>query len=114
MAEALGYALMLFVYARYGTIFPALVSGTDASIAAAEARDTTRALLWRLVAAVALGYIMMASLIVLPSAAMQQGMGALEPSSLYVMAPFASVIGAFTTALIAVVLSKAYQGRYST
>ena len=113
LIEVAGYVGLLLAYARYGTILPALVAGTDASLAAAQARNTTGVLMWRLIAAVALGFMMMASLILLPGTAMQQGMGVEAPTGLFVMAPFAAAISAFSSALVAVILSKAYQGRYT-
>lgn len=110
--EPLGYAALFYAFARFGTVFPALVDGGDPGLAAAAARDTTRALLLRLLAAVALGFTMLASLILLPGAALQRSLGVESALGLAVMTPLAAAISALVTALIAVILSKAYLGRY--
>lgn len=113
VAWFLGYGLILFAYARYGTILPALVAGDDASVAAARARQTTRPLLMRLTAAVGLGFTMMIGLVLLPSATIQLGADTGAPTGLFVMAPATAAISAFISVLVSVVLAKAYQGRYS-
>jgi hypothetical protein len=63
-------------------------------------------------AASGLGVVMFSSLILLPGTAIQLGFGVDAPAGLAVMAPFTAAISAFVSVLIAVILSKAYQGRY--
>lgn len=109
-----GYILMIFALSKYGTVFPAIVAGGDTSLAAAAERNTVFALFWRLVAASALGLVMFSSLILLPGTAIQLGLGVGAPMGLALMAPFTATISAFVSVLIAVILSKAYQGRYRT
>lgn len=107
-----GLIALIFFLAKFGTIFPAIVAGGDTSLAAAAERQTTGALLMRLIAAYGLGFMMAASLILLPSIALEQSAGMDAPLGVALMAPFMVAINVFVSVLIAVVLSKAYQGRY--
>lgn len=104
-------ALIVFL-ARYGTVFPALVAGDDASLAAAADRGTTNALLMRIIPAYGLGFMMAAGLILLPSVMLERSFGVDAPLGIALMAPFMMAVNVFVSVLIAVILSKAYQGRY--
>lgn len=112
-AVAVLWVLFLVGLARYGTVFPAAVMGGDASLEAAQARGTTRPLVWRLLAAQLLLIFMISSLILLPGTAFERGFGVGEKLGLAIMTPFSVALSGFGTVLVAVILSKAYQGRYS-
>lgn len=103
---------VLYGLSRYGTVFPAVAVGGDPSLAAAEKRHTPWALAWRLLAAQALLLFMLSSLILLPGTVFEQGMGVGATTGLAVMTPLSVLLSAFGTVLIAVILAKAYQGRY--
>jgi len=112
MAVAGMWVLLLFALARYGTVFPAAAMGDDASLDAARRRNTTHALVWRLLAAQALLLFMISSLILLPGTAFERGFAIGSSAGLAIMTPFSVAISGFGTVLVAVILSKAYQGRY--
>ena len=113
--SALGFlalvALIVFL-ARYGTVFPAFVAGGDTSLTAASERGTTKALLMRIIAAYGLGFVLAAGLILLPSVMLERSFGVSAPLGIALMAPLMMAMNVFVSVLIAVILSKAYQGRY--
>ena len=113
MCVLIALYLLLRGVARYGTVLPALVDGGDASLAAARARRTERPLLWRLAALVGLALMTAATLVLLPGAAIQTGGGVDGPAGLAIMAPVAAALDVFWATLFAVLLCRAYKGRYA-
>jgi len=107
-----GLIALIFFLVRYGTVFPAIVAGDDTSLSAAAARETTGALLMRIIPAFGLGFMMAAGLILLPSVMLERSFGVDAPLGIALMAPLMMAVNIFISVLIAVILCKAYQGRY--
>jgi len=109
-----GLLFTIFFLAKYGTVFPAIVAGDDTSLTAADERGTTGALLFRLMAAYGLGFIMITAFILLPSLVLEQSFGIGSTLGIGLTAPLIVGVNVIVSVLIAVILSKAYQGRYQT
>ncbi len=107
-----GLILMVFFLAKFGTVFPAIVAGGDTGLEAAAARKTAGAVWPRVMAAYCLGFLLAASIVLLPSMSLEQNAGVGAPVGILLMTPVMVAINVFISVLIAVVLCKAYQGRY--
>jgi len=107
-----GLLIVILFLAKYGTVFPAIVAGGDTSLDAADERKTTGTLLFRILAAYGLGFMMIAAFLLLPSLMLEQSFGIGSTLGIVLTAPVMVGINAFLSVMIAVILSKAYQGRY--
>lgn len=106
------FLLIMFLVARYGTFYPALIDGGNLSLRAAARRVRTGKVFWRLLGVVLLGggLITMAILVAPTSLSGEPLIGFLSGAPLHFMT---GCVGLCMSVATAVILCNAYRGLYA-